>query len=141
MGSEMCIRDRFGAFVEEGTVGADNGFVFTHNGNPTLGTTALTVSQFSGAGQITAGTGLTKSGNTINAVGSSTITANADSLQIKGVSSTANGDLIYGANGANGGYARLPIGTYDSSNSVGQILMVGASNTIQWTNTLDGGTF
>jgi len=128
-------------FVEEGTVGADNGFVFTHNGNPTLGTTALTVSQFSGAGQITAGTGLTKSGNTINAIGSATITANADSLQIKGVSSTANGDLIYGANGANGGYARLPIGTYDSSNSVGQILMVGASNTIQWTNTLDGGTF
>ena len=128
-------------FVEEGTVGADNGFVFTHNGNPTLGTTALTVSQFSGAGQITAGTGLTKSGNTINAVGSATITANADSLQIKGVGSTANGDLIYGAYGANGGYARLPIGTYDSSNSVGQILMVGASNTIQWTNTLDGGTF
>ena len=128
-------------FVEEGTVGGDNGFVFTHNGNPTLGTTALTVSQFSGAGQITAGTGLTKSGNTINAIGSATITANADSLQIKGVSSTANGDLIYGANGANGGYARLPIGTYDSTNSVGQILMVGASNTIQWTNTLDGGTF
>lgn len=128
-------------FVEEGTVGGDNGFVFTHNGNPTLGTTALTVSQFSGAGQITAGTGLTKSGNTINAIGSATITANADSLQIKGVSSTANGDLIYGANGANGGYARLPIGTYDSTNSVGQILMVGASNTVQWTNTLDGGTF
>ena len=128
-------------FVEEGTVGGDNGFVFTHNGNPTLGTTALTVSQFSGAGQITAGTGLTKSGNTINAIGSATITANADSLQIKGVSSTANGDLIYGANGANGGYARLPIGTYDTTHSVGQILMVGASNTVQWTNTLDGGTF
>ena len=128
-------------FVEEGTVGGDNGFVFTHNGNPTLGTTALTVAQFSGAGQITAGTGLTKSGNTINAIGSATITANADSLQIKGVSSTANGDLIYGANGANGGYARLSIGTYDTDNSVGQILMVGASNTIQWTNTLDGGEF
>jgi hypothetical protein len=128
-------------FVEEGTAGGDNGFVFTHNGNPTLGTTSLTVSQFSGAGQITAGTGLTKSGNTINAIGSATITANADSLQIKGVSSTANGDLIYGANGANGGYARLPIGTYDSTNSVGQILMVDASNTVQWTNTLDGGTF
>jgi len=128
-------------FVEQGTVGGDNGFVFTHNGNPTLGTTSLTVSQFSGAGQITAGTGLTKAGNTINAIGSATITANADSLQIKGVSSTQNGDLIYGANGANGGYARLPIGTYDTNNSVGQILMVGASNTVQWTNTLDGGEF
>ena len=45
-------------FVEEGTVGADNGYVFTHNGAPTLGTTALTVSQFSGAGQIVAGDAL-----------------------------------------------------------------------------------
>ena len=50
-------------FVEEGTVGADNGYVFTHNGAPTLGTTALTVSQFSGAGQIVAGDALSKSGN------------------------------------------------------------------------------
>ena len=53
-------------FVEEGTVGADNGYVFTHNGAPTLGTTALTVSQFSGAGQIVAGDALSKSGNTLN---------------------------------------------------------------------------
>jgi hypothetical protein len=52
-------------FVEQGTVNGDSGFVFTHNGTPTVGTTALTVSQFSGAGQITAGAGLEKSGNTL----------------------------------------------------------------------------
>ncbi len=68
-------------FVEEGT-NADNGYVFTHNGSPTLGTTNLTVSQFSGAGQITAGTGLTKSGNTINAGAGSGITVNVDDIQI-----------------------------------------------------------
>ena len=129
-------------FVEQGTVGADNGYVFTHNGAPTLGTTALTVSQFSGAGQIVAGDGLSKSGNTLN-VNDDNITLEiaSDTLRIKGISTTVNGDLLYGANGTDGGYARLPIGTYDSTNSVGQILMVGASNTIQWTNTLDGGTF
>ena len=53
-------------FVEQGTIGAENGYVFTHNGAPTLGTTALTVSQFSGAGQIVAGDALSKSGNRID---------------------------------------------------------------------------
>ena len=59
-------------FVEQGTTQAENGYVFTHNGEPTFGAgnTDLTVAQFSGAGQVIAGTGLTKSGNTINAVGS-----------------------------------------------------------------------
>ena len=54
-------------FVEQGNVNANNGFVFTHNGTPTLGSTALTVSQFSGAGSITAaGPGLSKSGNELS---------------------------------------------------------------------------
>ena len=35
-------------FVEQGTANADNGYVFTHNGTPTLGTTDITVEQFSG---------------------------------------------------------------------------------------------
>ena len=69
-------------FVEQGSTQQDNGYVFTHDGSPTIGTTNLPVSQFSGAGQITAGTGLTKSGNTINAVGSATIIANSDSLEV-----------------------------------------------------------
>ena len=56
-------------FVEEGTANADNGFVLTTNGTPTLGTTNITFEQFSGAGQISAGAGLTKTGNTIDVVG------------------------------------------------------------------------
>lgn len=56
-------------FVEEGTVSADAGFVLSTNEPITLDTTALTFTQFSGAGSITAGTGLTKSGNTISADG------------------------------------------------------------------------
>lgn len=71
------------SFVEEGTSNADSGWVLTVDGSVTLGTTPLTFVQFSGAGQITAGAGLTKSGNTIDAVGTADrITVNADSIDI-----------------------------------------------------------
>jgi phage-related tail fiber protein len=53
-------------FVEQGTVNADSGWVLTTDGVIDLGVTALNFVQFSGAGQITAGTGLNKSGNTLN---------------------------------------------------------------------------
>jgi len=54
-------------FVEQGTVNADNGFVCTSNkGSAQVGTNNLTFAQFSGAGQITAGDGLDKSGNTLS---------------------------------------------------------------------------
>ena len=70
-------------FVEQGTVNADNGFVLTTDGPVTLETTALVFVQFSGAGQITAGAGLTKSGNTIDAVGTANrISVAADSIDI-----------------------------------------------------------
>lgn len=70
-------------FVEEGTVNADSGWVVTSNGPISVGTDAINWAQFSGAGQITAGAGLTKSGNTIDAVGTTDrITVNADSIDI-----------------------------------------------------------
>ena len=55
------------AFVEQGTVNADNAFVCTSNkGSAVVGTNNLTFTQFSGAGQITAGDGLDKSANTLS---------------------------------------------------------------------------
>lgn len=70
-------------FVEEGTTNADSGWVLTTNGAITIGTTGINWSQFSGAGQITAGDGLMKSGNTIYAVGTANrITVNPDSIDI-----------------------------------------------------------
>lgn len=53
-------------FVEVGSTNADSGWVMTSDGTITIGSTAMNWSQFSGAGQITAGTGLTKSGNTLS---------------------------------------------------------------------------
>jgi len=76
-------------FVEQGTDNADNGYVFTHEGTPTIGTTSLTVGQFSGAGQITAGDALTKTGNTLNvAVDGSSIEVNSDALRVKALGIT-----------------------------------------------------
>jgi len=54
-------------FVEQGTINAENGFVCTSNkGSAVVGSNNLVFSQFSGAGQITAGNGLEKSGNTLS---------------------------------------------------------------------------
>lgn len=70
-------------FVEEGTANADSGWVVTSNGPITVGTDAINWAQFSGAGQITAGAGLTKTGNTLDVGGTTDrITVNADSVDI-----------------------------------------------------------
>ena len=118
-------------FVEEGT-NADNGYVFTHNGASTLndGTlnnnTQLTVSQFSGAGQVIPGSGLTKSGNTINAIGSSTILANANSLEVNS-SGTQHLILVSGGTAGNAAtWGQLPLG---ESAAVSGILAVGTGGT------------
>jgi phage-related tail fiber protein len=72
------------AFVSEGTTNADAGFVLTTNAPITLDTTALAWTQFSGAGQITAGTGLTKTGNSIDVGTASTgrIVVNPDNIDL-----------------------------------------------------------
>lgn len=55
-------------FIEEGTVNGSTGWVMTNVGAVTLGTTALSFSQFSGAGQLTVNPPLSKVGNTISLV-------------------------------------------------------------------------
>lgn len=55
-------------FIEEGVSLSDTGWVLTTNGSITVGTTGLLFTQFSGAGTVIAGNGLTRSGNTISAL-------------------------------------------------------------------------
>ena len=122
-------------FVEAGTANADNGYVFTHNGTPTLGTTSITVEQFSGAGQISAGAALTKSGNTLNvAVDDSTIEVSSDELQIK---TTYPGQTSITTLGtiATGVWQGTVIdevygGTGNSSYTTGDVLYASGSNTL-----------
>ena len=71
-------------FVEEGTVNADSGYVLSTDGAITIDTTALVFTQFSGAGSVTAGAALTKTGNTLDvAVDDSTIEITSDALNVK----------------------------------------------------------
>ena len=63
--SDAKINPGMFVFVEEGTVGADQGWVLSNNAPTTLGTTALTFAQFSGAGSFSVDSTLTKTGNSI----------------------------------------------------------------------------
>ena len=126
-------------FVEEGTVNADNGFALTNDGSITVGTTALTFTQFSGAGQVIAGDALTKSGNTLNvAVDDSSIEVSSDALRVKASGITnamlaGSIDLTAKVTGA------LPVGnggTGLTSIAKGSVLVANSANTL---SALDGG--
>lgn len=77
-------------FVEEGTVNSDSGWVLITDGAINVGVTNISFAQFSGAGQITAGLGLTKTGNTLDIVtaNSGRIVVNADSIDLALVEQT-----------------------------------------------------
>lgn len=92
-------------FVEQGTVNADSGWVLTTDNPIVVGTTTLTFAQFSGAGQITAGNGLTKTGNTLNVGAGTGITVNADDVALTGQA------LAFHNLGTNGMVARTGSGT------------------------------
>ena len=126
-------------FVELGTAGGDNGYVLT-NDSVTLGSTALSFTQFSGAGQIIGGDAITKVGNTLNAaVDNKTMQINSDALRIKGIGATAVGDILLGQ-AADGGYtAHAKPGA--SATAYDYILSMNTSGAARWANTLDGGTF
>jgi hypothetical protein len=100
--SEDAVQDELtsGAFVfiEEGTVNANSGFVVSTPNPITIGSDDIEFSQFSGAGQITAGAGMTKSGNTldVNTASSDRVVINANNIDLAthGTAGTYNGLTI-----------------------------------------------
>lgn len=70
-------------FVAEGSTLADTGWVLATDDAIVLNTTDLTFSQFSSAGIVIAGAGLTKTGNTIDVVsGNTAIVVGADAITL-----------------------------------------------------------
>ena len=127
-------------FVEEGTANGDNGYVLTTNDTITLDSTALTFTQFSGAGQVIAGDALTKSSNTLNVNDDNvTLEVNTDALRIKGITTTAVGDILLGA-ASDAGYTRhaKPSG---SATAYTYLLSMDTNGNARWADVLDGGTF
>jgi len=150
-------------FVEQGTTNADAGFVFTHNGTPTMGTTDLGVTQFSGAGAVAAGDGLTQSGTTFSVgVDDSSIEISSDALRVKAsgitnamlAGSIALGSKVTGtlpiANGGTGlsSYTAGDMVYYASGTTLSKLgigsngqFMTTDGTAPSWTSTIDGGTF
>jgi hypothetical protein len=96
-------------WVEEGNA-ADTAWVLTTNAPITLGTTTLAFAKFSGLGQVTAGNGLTKTGDTLDvASANGGIVVNADNIALTLDGST----LSVGASGvkvASGGITTQELG-------------------------------
>lgn len=133
-------------FVETGSTYADTGWVCTVNAGGTLGVTAVTWSQFSGAGTYLAGTGLTLSGNTFS-ITNTAVTAGSYGSASETLTATVN------AQGQITALADTPIaitlsqvtdaGTIASQNA-NNVAITGGSITNLTTFdgiTIDGGTF
>jgi hypothetical protein len=69
-------------FVSEGVSYADTAWVCTTNAPITVGTTNLTWVQFAGGGAVTAGAGLTQTGNTLDVGAGTGISVTADQVAI-----------------------------------------------------------
>lgn len=137
-------------FVEQGDTHADSGWVVTTNGTITIGATDIVWTQFSGAGQITAGIALTKTGNTLDvdltdATNSTSTTTAATPNSVKQAYDLANaaipksivdakGDLIVAT--AADTVARVAVGATD-----GYVLTVDANESagVKWAPASAGG--
>lgn len=121
-------------FVEEGTDNGDSGWVLSTNSVITLGSTSLTFAQFSGAGTVAAGDGLTKDGNTLNVVtaSSSRIAVNAASIDL------ASGVVTIGT------YKSVTVDTYGrvtAGTNPTTLSGYGITDALSTSSDIDGGSY
>lgn len=118
-------------FVEEGTTNADSGWTLTTNAPITIGGatgTALVWAQFTGAGSITAGAGLTKTGNTIDVGAGAGIAVAADTVAIDTAVVVRKYAVSFGDGAAlaytithNLGTADVTVAVYDNSSPFAEV--------------------
>ena len=154
-------------FVENGTVNGSNGYVQTETTTTIgIGGDDIIFEQFSGAGQIEAGTALSKSGNTLNVeVDNSSIEVASDALQVKDLGITnamiaastinltakvtgtlpvANGGTGLATVTSNGvvlGNGANALSATAASTADGSILQADSGATPAFSNIIDGGSF
>jgi len=127
-------------FVTSGSTQADTGWVQTTD-NPTIGTTAIVFTQFSGAGTYSAGTGLTLTGTQFN-LSNTTVTAasygNGDRVATFTVN--AQGQLTAAANAAiTANAANLTGTTLASSIITSSLTSVGTLGSLSVTGNVSAG--
>lgn len=140
-------------FAEQGSVNADIGFLCTVDAGGTLDSTAVTFAQFTGAGSITAGAGLTRTGNSIDVIGTANrITVAADSVDIASTyvgqtSITTVGTIASGTwqgaviGVAYGGLGTTAITGLIKGNGTSYTAAVAGTDYLSPSSTIDGGTF
>lgn len=133
-------------FVEKGTINGDTGWVCTIDAGGTLGSTAVTFSQFSGSGTYTAGTGLTLAGTQFS-ITNTTVTAGSYGSASKTLVATVNaqGQLtaLTASDIAIANTQVSGLGTMSTQNA-NSVAITGGSITNLTTFdgiTIDGGTF
>lgn len=121
-------------FVEDGDTSAGIGYVLVTPDPITLGTTNLAFTQFSEIGAVTAGNGLTKTGQTldVSTAGSDRIVVNADNIDLAASGITA------------GTYNGFTVDTYGRATAFSQpttLAGYGITDAFDSDSTIDGGTY
>jgi hypothetical protein len=131
-------------FVEQGTLNGDHGYVISTDGPIVVGTTDITWTQFSGAGRIIAGNGITKTGDTLSVDAGDGITVDGSGVSISNTyagqtSITTLGTVTTGVwEGTEIDLAHGGTGADLSEEAAGNYVIVGNGGTLSTSSTVAG---
>lgn len=132
-------------FVEQGTTQADTGWVCLLDTPGLIGTSNIVWAQFSAAGQIVGGAGLTKTGNSLDVGAGAGMQVNTDTIQIASQGITpvmlADGAVVLGNPAVVGTLGVSKGGTGQTAAKAARETGLGATGIYSSTNPLAGTSF